>query len=96
MKEELFARLEELHQLELDLIKRKNADYASEQDPFLNFRMFGEYGFLVRISDKLSRVTQIVKSGETNVKDESVVDTLMDLSNYSNLLIAYLEDNKKK
>ena len=93
-KQDLINEIKKNQEEELKLIIKKNADYSSEQDPLQNFRMFGEYGFLVRMSDKLSRATQIIKSGKVNVKNESIIDTLQDLANYSNLLIAYLNERK--
>ena len=91
-RKQLIQSLKASHKAELELVQAKNRDYASDQDPFANFRMFGELGFLVRMSDKLMRVKQIFEQGKISVKDESIKDTLMDLSNYSNLLIAYLDD----
>ena len=93
-REEFFKRLEALHKAELDLVRVKNKDYGADEDPFANFRWFGELGFLVRMSDKFMRAKQILESGQTSVKSESLKDTLMDLSNYANLLIIYLEDGK--
>jgi len=90
-REQLFKTLIKLHNAELKLVQKKNKDYGSDVDPFANFQWFKELGFLVRISDKLMRAKQIIESGQISVKNESLKDTLMDLSNYANLLIAYLE-----
>lgn len=80
----------------LQLMKSKNADYATESDPFCNFReceRFGvpvEKGILVRMTDKVSRLLNLIsKPGQ--VKDESIQDTLTDLMNYSNILKVYLD-----
>lgn len=89
---DLFNFITAEHQVQLDIIRAKNGDYANNQDPFANFRMFGEMGFLVRMGDKLSRLKQILSSGKTNVSDESVEDTLRDLANYANLLLAYRKE----
>ena len=94
-RKQLLKQLKQLHKEEIDLVKIKNRDYASDTDPFANFQMFGKLGFLVRMSDKLMRVKQIFESGEVSVKSESVKDTLMDLSNYSNLLAVFLGIKKK-
>lgn len=82
----------------LEITKRKNKDYAGDGDPFANFCVVEsvgiasvEQGFLTRMCDKLSRITNITKSGQTHVKDESVTDTLIDLANYSILMAAYLK-----
>ena len=40
----------------LDIMRKKNEDYGAEGDPFLNFRAFGSFGILVRLSDKLARL----------------------------------------
>jgi len=96
---QLIPFLEREMMLMLDIARRKNADYAGEGfDPFANFtrvEVLGiattEQGFLTRMTDKLCRINNILKSGKTHVKDESVKDTLRDLANYSMLLVAYLE-----
>lgn len=75
------------------LTQRKNADYAGEEDPFKNFREFGTTGFLVRMSDKWSRIRNLLSSGKAPaVKDEKVEDTLLDLATYSILLICWLRE----
>jgi hypothetical protein len=87
-----------------DLSLRKGADYASadraSEDPlqrFKNFRMCEhvglcstEAGIVVRMLDKVTRVGQLLSPGKiAQVKDESVEDTLLDVINYSVLLLAY-------
>ena len=91
----LLDELKELHD-------RKNHDYSSELDPLSNLKMcekFGickaEIGLLVRLSDKYSRIIELLaKSKEAKVKDESVIDTLKDMAVYSLLCICLLEDKK--
>jgi len=95
-RKQLIEKLTQYQKAELALVQKKNRDYASDKDPFANFQMFGELGFLVRLSDKLMRLKQIFERGEISVTDESVKDTLMDLSNYANLLMAYRESKLKK
>jgi hypothetical protein len=87
-QQQFLARLEELY--------KENADYASDGDPFLNFRaceMFGipaEQALIVRMSDKLMRCANLL-TREAQVKDESMLDTLSDLANYAMILRMYLE-----
>lgn len=76
------------------LMADKNADYATETDPFRNFRMFGELGILVRMSDKLARLRTFSERGTLAVSDESVRDTILDLINYAVLLYGYIEDTR--
>ena len=82
----------------------KNTDYADpdarQHDPLAVFANFCqcanlnictvEQGFLVRLSDKFSRLANLLRVGhEQAVKDESVDDTIKDIINYVVLLAAY-------
>jgi len=60
-----------------ELFINKNADYG---DAFANF---GVVGVLVRIGDKVARLETSVSDKKFKVKDESILDTLIDLYNYS-------------
>jgi hypothetical protein len=82
--------------------KKKNADYTGGDDnPFSNFQsveVLGiktEQGFLTRMMDKMKRISSFVEKGELQVKDESVIDTLQDLANYSCLLAGYIKSQKE-
>lgn len=80
----------------------KNADYTgSNPDPFANFTKVDvmgicsvEQGFLVRMSDKISRIISFVQKGVLLVKDESVEDTLLDLANYCILMAGYIKSKR--
>ena len=74
----------------LELFKRKNADYG---DAFANY---GPIGVLVRMGDKIQRLSNITKKGVTMVNDESLRDTLIDLHNYSAMAIMLLDEDKKQ
>lgn len=89
----------------ISITKKKNADYAgaSADDPFANFTRVEktdicdtETGMLVRMSDKLSRITTFVKVGVLQVEDESVEDTLLDLANYALLMAGYIKLKKEE
>lgn len=73
----------------LRLMKDKNHDYASEDDPYRNFRTFGELGILVRLSDKLARLRSWTENKTLKVADESVRDTVLDAINYLILFEGY-------
>jgi hypothetical protein len=84
------------------LTKTKNADYAGEADAFQNFKLIEalgaattEQGFVVRMSDKLQRVSNLI-SREAKVADEKIEDTLKDLSVYSILFLIYLKSKQRK
>ena len=102
-RDELFKMHNEMSTYALDLMKKKNADYAgSGSDPFANFRRTEALGicsteqaFLVRMTDKMSRLSTFANKGKLVVTDEGVHDTLIDLINYSVLLAAYIKDKQK-
>jgi len=81
----------------IDLMRKKNHDYAGPQDFFKNLtycEKLGicstQQGMLVRMSDKMSRLSTLIGSGEAaQVKDESIDDTLRDMVNYSLLMLTY-------
>lgn len=91
-REELFKFIELKQKEGLEIIKKKNSDYGANDDVFANFRMFGEIGFAVRLSDKLSRMKTLIQRGSAEVKEESLEDTIIDASNYCLLLLAYREE----
>lgn len=67
-----------------------------------NIAEFGDFGVLVRMSDKLARLRNLYTTGNgADVRDESVEDTLMDIANYAVIMLAWRrglwpgsEDNK--
>jgi hypothetical protein len=80
----------------VEITERKNTDYSSGADPFRNFRIVEAYGlsaeqgFITRMSDKMARLANFIQNGEYKVKDESFLDTCLDLANYSLLLAGYM------
>lgn len=87
----------------MTITKSKNADYTGKgDDPFANFTRVEALGitdtprgFLVRMTDKFSRITSFVQKGVLEVKDETVEDTLFDLANYCLLLAAFIRSRKQ-
>ena len=79
----------------VEITARKNSDYTGKtQDPFKNFRRRGHFGFLVRMDDKLSRIESFLEKGSYKVKDESFLDTCLDLANYAILLAGFVQSEK--
>jgi hypothetical protein len=91
----LLEQMAELH-------SRKNHDYAGTKDPLKNLRACERLnlepflGVLVRLQDKWSRLEEFVNSETLMVKNESVVDTLMDNAVYSLLAIILYQEQQKK
>jgi hypothetical protein len=104
-RDELLKFHEEITKQARDLMSLKNRDYAGNEgvEPFANFTRVEsmgicktEAGFLVRLTDKMSRLSSFVRAGKMNVKDESFMDTCVDVINYMVLLAAYLKDKESQ
>ena len=102
-REELLAIHKRLCATSLSLMEKKNADYAGKggSEPFANFtraEAMGvtttEKGILVRMIDKMSRLSSFMNAGVFQVQDENLEDTILDMINYSVLLYAYIESKK--
>jgi len=102
-REELFNHHKELCNRALEIMKAKNHDYAGKggEKPFANFQRCEafdvcstEAGFLVRIIDKISRLSTFADSGQLKVKNESYQDAILDIINYMILFSAYVESKK--
>ena len=100
-RDELLKRHETLCKQGRDLMNLKNRDYAGNggQEPFANFtrcEAMGicstEQGFLVRLTDKMSRLSSFVESGKLHVSDESFEDTCVDIINYMVLFHSYVSE----
>lgn len=94
----------EIQKQKLKITKAKNADYASPEDAFQNLGLIEkltdgktstEQGLIVRMTDKLQRITNLL-SREAEVEDETIADTLLDLSNYADILNIYLKHKGNK
>lgn len=72
-----------------ELHKMKAADYGSSVHTA--YEEFGPVSVVVRLHDKLSRLKTLIKNkGERQVKNESLVDTALDMANYSIMLAVEL------
>ena len=86
----------------LQLVQKKNTDYAEDTNPFKNFEfarllnMSVEQAILLRCVDKLARISNLTQRGEDNraITDESIEDTVVDIANYLAIMLAY-RDNEK-
>jgi hypothetical protein len=104
-REQLLNLHRETCQRAYSLMCRKNADYSggvNSSDPFLNFtrcEAMGitttERGFLVRLTDKMSRLSTFCDTGTFQVADEKLEDTIEDIINYSILFLAYVKSKKE-
>tara|TARA_R110000737_G_scaffold85344_1_gene117916 strand:- start:38 stop:430 length:393 start_codon:yes stop_codon:yes gene_type:complete len=104
-REDLLKFHEEVCKDAKELMNLKNRDYAGHDglEPFANFtrcEAMGicatESGFMVRVTDKMSRLSSFLKAGKMHVEDESFYDTIVDVINYMVLLGAYVKDKDDK
>ena len=76
-------------------LKEKNARYAGAYDPFKNFRIGGDYGIAIRMTDKVCRLETLTHPTNTiGGGDESIEDTCHDTANYA-MLLAALRSNER-
>lgn len=74
-----------------EVYRQKNADYG---DSFgKQFAEYGELSAAIRLEDKLNRFKQLIKN-TAQVKDESKIDTLLDLANYAIMTAIELGEGK--
>ena len=85
----LTTRGEQLRKVQdegLTLFERKNKDYG---DAFANY---GPVGVIVRMGDKINRLSSVTKNQVSLVQNESIRDTLIDLHNYAAMAIMLMDE----
>ena len=89
-------QVEQFKALTSDMIatySRKNKDYGNSFS-----RMCREYGNtypIIHLEEKLARIKSILLSGDNAVKDETAVDSLLDLACYSLMTIMELQEQQE-
>jgi hypothetical protein len=77
-----------------EIYKKKNEAYG---DSFgKTFRELGVMSAVTRIYDKFNRILALTQGAKNDIIEESVLDTLLDLSNYSLMSIIEIEEQKKR
>ena len=84
------AQMRKVHAEALALFESKNQYYGDA------FAVFGPIGVIVRLGDKIHRLSSITRSGISLVSCESVRDTLIDLHNYAAMAIMLLDESPEK
>ncbi len=80
----------------LNLMAKKNSDYGNAFNKGCN-KLGYRYG-LARMYDKANRLIKLIEDdfngyNNPNVEDETMFDTVQDLGNYCNMLLAWLSTN---
>lgn len=74
------------------LYEKKSSDYGnSTHDTYMKY---GAVAYLVRMEDKINRVRSLTQNNNQKVEDEKIHDSLVDLANYSILMLLELEGDK--
>lgn len=69
----------------LKVYEEKNERYG---DSFsLTFEQYGPISALTRMKDKMNRLENLILNPELDPKDETIIDTLMDLANYCDMTV---------
>jgi hypothetical protein len=83
----------------LEMLKKKNSDYANDTSPFANFEYSSELAgiekyqsILQLLGMKLSRIRELMSGKEPNY--ESLEDSILDAINYLIILNSVVKDNK--
>ena len=86
----------------LEIVTRLNKLYAEKNHDYGNsfgetYQKLGIISALTRISDKYNRLISLATKPEEErkVKDESIQDTLLDLSNYCIMTVIEMEAEKE-
>ncbi len=74
-----------------EIFVKKNTDYGNSFEESLE--KHGLIAAIVRMEDKMSRLNTLSKN-DALVKDESIIDTLKDLSNYALMTAVWLEQDE--
>lgn len=74
-----------------ETVLKKNHDYGNSFDKVVD--QYGLAGAMIRITDKVNRLTTLLTTKAT-VKDESTLDTFLDILGYMSLIINYYEDEE--
>lgn len=94
------ARFRALLEKMWDLHGRKRADYGKDADHLANLRASEDFGIpawigaAVRMNDKMRRIQAFARKRE--LKNESITDSLLDLSVYALLTLILFEEETFK
>lgn len=76
-----------VHTEAFEIFLKKNKDYGDA------FAEYGYIGVIVRIGDKIKRLSSVTKNGINVVDDETLRDTLMDLHNYAAMAVMLMDSH---
>lgn len=87
-------KLKKLQDEQLKLYELKNKKYG---DSFgISVKKYGLISALTRMSDKWNRIENLILNDDNGTEDESLIDSLKDLSNYALMTVIELEGEHDK
>lgn len=96
------ALLDQMHSKERAIMEAKANDYSGTEDCNRNIKACeaigistAEQGILIRIMDKLSRISNLIKPGFKASVNESIDDAIADSRNYLAILQHVITDKRK-
>jgi hypothetical protein len=104
-REQLLAHHKEMCDKALSIMVNKNHDYTGDRgdSPFANFERSEkmglsttEVGILIRMVDKISRLSTFANTGKLVVSNESYEDAVLDIINYSILLSGVIRSKQSQ
>jgi len=104
-RQDLFEHHHLLCKRAFEIMQTKNNDYAGSKGdvPFANFQRCEamgvcttEQGFLIRIIDKVSRLSTFAQDGKLLVANEGYEDAILDILNYCVLMSAYIKGKEER
>lgn len=87
-KETWESKIRERAAIVIQMLEKKHEDYGED-----NLVDFGDFGILVRMTDKLKRVRKLIETGENNV-GESLKKEWADLAGYALQALVLFHDIK--
>lgn len=78
----------------LIMYKRKNTDYGDSA--YNSLKLCGETSGYSRITDKWMRLTSLMLNSKSEVGDESIEDTMLDMMNYSAIILSWISDGRPR
>lgn len=76
-----------------EIYERKNSDYGNSFTK--SYEEFGLVSPVIRLSDKVERLKTLCTK-EAQVKDESIIDTLIDIAVYAVLTVLEIKKREEK
>lgn len=81
--------IDELIESSISTYHKKNKDYGNSFKKVAD--IFGVVSLGVRINDKINRLISLEKNGKVEIKNESVIDTIVDAINYCAMSMEWLD-----